>query len=153
MNVPNLTGAPRCDPSAEGDCYVYGRGPSSLDGRRALSSDEQTLREARQPEAVALGVGGVEVGDGDVATLQAAVGQRVVEHPRVLPQAVGVADRRPAVGPPHELVALVRWIQSDGILRTDEELIREAFEELPFQQLGSRIRQCLAEAVERAKRG
>jgi hypothetical protein len=55
--------------------------------------------------------------------------------------------------PPHELVALVRWIQSDGILRTDEELIREAFEELPFQQLGSRIRQCLAEAVERAKRG
>ena len=55
--------------------------------------------------------------------------------------------------PPQELVALVRWIQSDGVLRTDEELIREAFDELPFQQLGSRIRQCLAEAVERSRRG
>ena len=55
--------------------------------------------------------------------------------------------------PPQELVALMRWIQSDGVLRTDEELIREAFDELPFQQLGSRIRQCLADAVERSRLG
>jgi hypothetical protein len=55
--------------------------------------------------------------------------------------------------PPQELVALVRWIQSDGVLRTDEELIREAFDELPFQQLGSRIRQCLADAVDRSRLG
>jgi very-short-patch-repair endonuclease len=39
-----------------------------------------------------------------------------------------------------ELQALARWVVSDGLLRTDEELIRELFMELPFKRLGARIR-------------
>jgi very-short-patch-repair endonuclease len=39
-----------------------------------------------------------------------------------------------------ELQQLAEWIQSDGLLRTDEELIRDIFEELPFERLGARIR-------------
>ncbi len=42
-----------------------------------------------------------------------------------------------------ELRQIAEWIQSDGLLRTDEELIREIFEVLPFQRLGSRIRERL----------
>jgi hypothetical protein len=43
--------------------------------------------------------------------------------------------------------------KSSGVSGWTEELIREAFDELPFQQLGSRIRQCLADAVDRSRLG
>jgi len=42
-----------------------------------------------------------------------------------------------------ELRKLAEWIVSDGLLRTDEELIRDIFEALPFQRLGGRIRERL----------
>jgi very-short-patch-repair endonuclease len=42
-----------------------------------------------------------------------------------------------------ELRQIAEWIQSDGLLRTDEELIRDVFEALPFQRLGGRIRERL----------
>jgi very-short-patch-repair endonuclease len=46
-----------------------------------------------------------------------------------------------------ELQQIVEWISADGLLRTDEELIREVFDVLPFERLGSRIRERLAGAV------
>jgi very-short-patch-repair endonuclease len=46
-----------------------------------------------------------------------------------------------------ELRQIAEWIQSDGRLRTDEELIREIFEELPFQRLGGRIRERLLDVA------
>jgi very-short-patch-repair endonuclease len=42
-----------------------------------------------------------------------------------------------------ELRQIAEWIQSDGLLRTDEELIRDIFAALPFQRLGGRIRERL----------
>ncbi|MBX3356383.1 MAG: DUF4011 domain-containing protein [Phycisphaeraceae bacterium] len=50
-----------------------------------------------------------------------------------------------------ELRTIAVWIQSDGLLRTDEELIRDLFEVLPFQRLGPRIRERL-ESVARSLR-
>lgn len=38
-----------------------------------------------------------------------------------------------------ELRAAAEWINSDGLLRTDEELMRLLFDMLPFQRMGSRI--------------
>ncbi|MEY2745379.1 MAG: hypothetical protein RL112_421, partial [Planctomycetota bacterium] len=46
------------------------------------------------------------------------------------------------------LVALLHWIASDGLLRTDDELMRTAREELGFEKMGSKIRRRLEEAVE-----
>lgn len=46
-----------------------------------------------------------------------------------------------------ELRQIAEWIQSDGLLRTDEELIRDIFEELPFQRLGGRIRERLQDVA------
>jgi hypothetical protein len=54
-----------------------------------------------------------------------------------------------------ELRQIAEWIQSDGLLRTDEELIRNVFEVLPFQRLGGRIRerlQNMAQSVRRRQR-
>ena len=50
-----------------------------------------------------------------------------------------------------ELRQIAEWVASDGLLRTDEELIRGIFEALPFERLGSRIRERL-EAVAKAAR-
>lgn len=49
-----------------------------------------------------------------------------------------------------ELVALIRWIRSDGRLRTDEEIIREMVRELGFARRGARIEERIRQALERA---
>jgi len=46
-----------------------------------------------------------------------------------------------------ELQQIAEWIQSDGLLRTDEELIRDIFKVLPFQRLGGRIRERLQDVA------
>jgi hypothetical protein len=51
----------------------------------------------------------------------------------------------------HELRALIQWIQSDGRLRTDDELIAELVRELGFQKRGSRIEAVCREALRLAK--
>jgi very-short-patch-repair endonuclease len=51
-----------------------------------------------------------------------------------------------------ELRRIAEWIQSDGLLRTDEELIRDIFEVLPFQRLGGRIRERLQNVAQSVRR-
>jgi very-short-patch-repair endonuclease len=51
-----------------------------------------------------------------------------------------------------ELRQIAEWVISDGLLRTDEELIREIFETLPFERLGSRIKERLKTVVEVVRR-
>ena len=53
---------------------------------------------------------------------------------------------------PEELVRLVNWIESDTLLRTEDELRRELMEELGFKQMGSRIKPALTQAIQQARR-
>ena len=46
-----------------------------------------------------------------------------------------------------ELIAVVRWIDSDAVTRTDDELLRAAMKELGFARLGPRIKESLGAAV------
>ncbi|MFN0150503.1 MAG: AAA domain-containing protein [bacterium] len=46
-----------------------------------------------------------------------------------------------------DLRDLARWVASDGLLRTDEEWLRDMFELLPFARLGGRIREHLLRAI------
>jgi hypothetical protein len=46
-----------------------------------------------------------------------------------------------------ELVSVVRWIDSDGVKRTDDELLRAAMKELGFARLGPRIKDSLGGAI------
>ena len=50
-----------------------------------------------------------------------------------------------------ELIAIVRWIKSDGLLRTDDDLIDEAVKNLGFKRRGKRIEDALGEAVRRER--
>jgi very-short-patch-repair endonuclease len=52
---------------------------------------------------------------------------------------------------PDELVALVRWIESDTLLRTEDEVVEAARKELGFRRGGSRINAALAAAVAAAR--
>lgn len=51
-----------------------------------------------------------------------------------------------------ELLGYAQWIESDGLLRTDEELIRELLDALPFQRMGQRIRARLERTVASLRR-
>jgi very-short-patch-repair endonuclease len=70
-------------------------------------------------------------------------------------------DPRPEVYPwgqidqfrDHELVAIVRWIESDTLLRNREELLDEAIRELGFKRRGSRIVARLEAAIDAARNG
>jgi len=51
----------------------------------------------------------------------------------------------------HQLIELIDWIESDDLLRTEDEVIAEAVTELGFQRRGSRIVAVLRSAVRRAR--
>ena len=61
---------------------------------------------------------------------------------------------RPSIDDFHdwELKSLVEWIQSDGQLRTDDEILDEAIEELGFERRGSRIVAAIRAAIESCRR-
>jgi very-short-patch-repair endonuclease/DNA polymerase III delta prime subunit len=46
-----------------------------------------------------------------------------------------------------ELIMLVEWVGSDGLLRTDEEWCQEVLQLLPFTRLGNRIKYRLTRAI------
>ena len=50
-----------------------------------------------------------------------------------------------------QLVQLVRWIESDTLLRTEEDLLQEMMEDLGFRRRGSRITERLNQAIGEAR--
>lgn len=74
-----------------------------------------------------------------------------VEHGRIGPKPIS-GSRGPITEYAHlELVALIKWIESDGCLRTRDELIDEAKDELGFQRRAIRIVTALDAAIVAAK--
>ena len=52
----------------------------------------------------------------------------------------------------HDLTQIADWIASDGLLRTDEQLVREIFKTLPFARMGDRIRKRLMKVAQDVSR-
>ncbi len=50
-----------------------------------------------------------------------------------------------------ELLAVVRWVDGDGVERSEEELLRAAMKELGFARLGPRIKEALGAAISAAR--
>ena len=48
---------------------------------------------------------------------------------------------------------LVRWVESDGRLRTDEDILHEVAKVLGFQRVGNRIRDAIGEVTRDYRRG
>lgn len=66
---------------------------------------------------------------------------RTAPRPRVIP------GRPITEYQPRELVALVRWIGSDGLLRTEDDILREAMDALGFRRRGKRIDEAITAAI------
>ena len=64
-------------------------------------------------------------------------------------------DQRPSITDfsQDELEGMVAWIQSDGRLRTDDEILEEAIAELGFDRRGSRITASIRAAIVRWREG
>jgi very-short-patch-repair endonuclease len=54
------------------------------------------------------------------------------------------ADPKIESVPPQTIWSVIQWIQADGILRTNEELIAEVAKEMGFKRMGNRIRETIA---------
>ena len=80
-----------------------------------------------------------------------------------IPEQLAASPRGPAPGiypglpiteySNQELVALARWIYSDTLLRTDDDMHKEMRSHLGFKRGGSRINPAIQRAVDEAKRG
>jgi very-short-patch-repair endonuclease len=70
---------------------------------------------------------------------------------RTLPRP-GLIPGQPITAYRHqELVALIRWLESDTLLRTEEEILREVMRELGFRKRGSRIAAAVSAALRDAR--
>ncbi|MFJ5213418.1 hypothetical protein ACIP98_01780 [Streptomyces sp. NPDC088354] len=111
--------------------------PAEVEPRPAPA---QPVAEAPEPEAAA-------------AEAVEAVRSEAPEEPgagRPAKPAI-VAGKAVTAYAPEELAALVRWIDTDGVKRTDDELLRAAMKELGFARLGPRIKEALGAAVATAR--
>jgi very-short-patch-repair endonuclease len=69
--------------------------------------------------------------------------------------------RRPAIHPgmpitnysDHQLIQLIRWLESDTLLRTEDELLDDFMNELGFQRRGTRIKAAFDRALPHARNG
>jgi very-short-patch-repair endonuclease len=78
--------------------------------------------------------------------------------PRQAPQRSGPPPLRPGRRSitdysTHELVELIRWIESDTLLRTEDQLLAEAMAHLGFQRRGPNIIAAITDAIARARHG
>ncbi len=84
--------------------------------------------------------------DGDEHQLSA-------DEPLTEPSAQVRTEPCPHISSEAELVDIVRWIQSDGLLRTDEEIVRDVLPRIGYQRKGPRIEKLILEAIRKAKSG
>ena len=112
--------------------------------RRAAS--EENMRNSEQTES-----------------RRSASSAKAAPEPRVAPSILRPV--RPSVPPkgtrgyekitdyrPDQLVALARWIESDTLLRTEDDLLAEMMSELGFRRRGKLIEDALTGAIARARR-
>lgn len=113
---------------------------------RAIAAYEEAVRRA-------------DLSDADTRPPQAAGGAQLKSQAQLQPVARPRGPRPPVPVretidqySDFELRQITEWVTSDGLLRTDEELIREVFKTLPFERLGHRIRGRLMAVVDVLRR-
>ncbi|BFV56234.1 hypothetical protein KCMC57_up13380 [Kitasatospora sp. CMC57] len=102
------------------------------------------------PEPEPAVVAEIAVAKPELAEPEVEAEQPVVEEskPARRPKKPAVtAGRAVTAYEPAELTALVRWIDSDGTDRSEDELLRAAVKELGFSRVGPRLKEALAPAI------
>jgi very-short-patch-repair endonuclease len=109
---------------------------------RAVAAYQAAI-DSTAPEPVRMAVPDLVPSLDDVRT-QPLPPKRTATRPRIAP---GTAIDTYTTS---ELIAVLRWIVSDGLLRTDAELLREAARQLGYSRVGSKIDRTLRSVIEKA---
>jgi very-short-patch-repair endonuclease len=130
---------------------------------RIWSSEWFYHREAEVGRAVAAYQAAVAKADASIPVPAAALATQaaVEEPPASLVGRIPARAERPPVLPGRpindyshpSLVALIRWIESDTLLRTEDELLESAMAHLGFSRKGSRIVAAINAAIAEVRRG
>ncbi|GAA2247574.1 hypothetical protein GCM10010430_32340 [Kitasatospora cystarginea] len=144
---PEAVVEPEAEPAVEAEAMVE---PEATSEPVAEAKAAPTPEPAPEPSAVSASAPVAEAGE--PVTEAAAKPEPAPESDR--PKRVR-RPRKPSLtaGQPitayssTELRSLVRWIDSDGVERTDDDLLRAAMKELGFTRLGPRIKEALGAAV------
>jgi very-short-patch-repair endonuclease len=118
---------------------------------RAVVAYEDALRESDGPSSLVDAPQGVllEPPVEDVTTSDMSAAREVG---RTLPRPWWPDGRQITEYPDYELVKFMRWIMSDGVLRTREELITIGSQELGYERRGARIVTALGRIVDTIQR-
>jgi very-short-patch-repair endonuclease len=96
------------------------------------------------------------------AAIQGDLAENAHDAPPVLPAAVTLPAHRTEIRPniipgapidsytPPQLLSIVRWITSDGLLRTADEILRETSHELGYTRVGAKIQRTLSPIIQNA---
>ena len=132
---------------------------------RIWSTDWFANREREVERVLAAFDAAVTAADSEVTEQDAlgpvAAASRPASSPPLSVRAPVRSARRPALRPGlgiteyrhRDLVRLVTWIESDGLLRTEADTVKEAMTELGFQKRGKRIVAALTAAIEESRAG
>ena len=125
--------------------------------QRVLRAHEEAVRAADERDAAAISA------DPPKSTRVPVARESEPVTSAVAADGAGVPARgpRPPVPPglaideysPSQLRAIVRWIRSDGRLRTDDEILSEAIAALEFSRRGARIVEALRTAIAETRSG
>jgi very-short-patch-repair endonuclease len=121
---------------------------------RVMRVYHDAVRQADEEDATG-GVAGLES-----VRAQAPPSEPRPSSPAPAPPAVRTRDPKPrlASGRPideysrSQLADMVRWVESDGRLRTDEEIVSDVIEALGFKRRGTRIVAAIQSAIRQARR-
>ena len=129
-------------------------GAGGAESGRGRSGDGERGGDGVGEDGAARAAGSGGGGRGAVAVAAAGGDGRAAEAsgptrrgpPPHIPRGVPIAEHSMRT-----LVRLARWVNSDGLLRTDEQVFDEMFERLGYGRRGSRIRAVLYEAIGSAR--
>jgi very-short-patch-repair endonuclease len=121
-----------------------GQGGYKAPTRGAMPPVSSPARAPRHPPGASQFplVGGASASD--QATLEASANRSGTCPVQLARPNIGAYDEA-------ELVSVIRWIESDTLLRTEEELLEETMRVLGFSRRGSRITEAITIAIARAR--
>jgi very-short-patch-repair endonuclease len=110
---------------------------------RAVRAFQRAVEKSNLPKAAASIQPRIAPADSTASASAGAVSGRTPVH-APLPKRSSIDEYTP-----WELQTLLRWVKSDGMLRTNDELADEMFAALPFARRGSKIDAALKKAIAR----
>jgi len=119
---------------------------------RVVTAYEEALRQLETPSTALVNAPPAVQREYTIEDVAASAAPAVGGQGRTLPKPWRPDGRQITEYPDYELVKFMRWIMSDGVLRTKDELITIGSKELGYERRGARIVNALGRIVDAIQR-